>query len=127
MKTTVHATGVVFFQGFGDYGSTIVLTFADADAAARALPALGRDWHVKGKHVGCRVVDPEATEAVETLLRGFALTFPPCGWRHCNKGKGPCEAKSPFAMFHSIDRGPGFTVDVPAEAPIPVEQGKLFP
>ncbi len=108
----------------GTYVAIVVLQFESPDHATSALGTLRSAWKVSDKNPSVLRWEgsSEELDAMKTSLARYDVQISPCGWDHC--GKKQCADQPIDSLAHSIDYGPGFTVDVPPS--VPIEQASLF-
>ena len=112
----IEAHGILRHQFFGEYSCTVLLSFADAEAAESALPQLpGWKSCAANDHPHILKRTQGTPEEIEAQLRKIGtLAIEPCGWRHC---KDQCAGASIGGLPHSVDVGPAFAWTTEATDP----------
>lgn len=109
----MKATGQLQHHFWGDYSCTIALEFASGDCAEAVLQLLP-GWKQSKDNpalIGAFLTNEQLT-AFQAKIGNWNLQIQPCGRRDC---RHQCQNAGIDSVNHSIDYGPVFTVDVPAE------------
>ncbi len=110
----MNAHGQLNHHFWGDYSCGIALSFASPAHAAGALELLpGFRQPDKAPHALIATLNSAQLEAFKVKLAQWGLHIDPCGRRDCPH---QCRDADIDSCNHSIDYGPAFTVQVPADS-----------
>ncbi len=110
----MNAHGQLQHHFWGDYSCGIVLSFASPAHAAGALEALpGFRQPPQAPHALIATLNGAQLNAFKAKLAHWGLAIDPCGHSHC---ADQCRDADIDSCDHSIDYGPAFTVQVPADS-----------
>jgi hypothetical protein len=109
----MKATGFLKHYFHGDYCCSIGLTFECPESAEAALALLpGWTQGEKNQHILVTTIDSAELDKFKAKAKKWGLEIKPCGREDCD---GQCKGEEIDGVPHSIDYGPTFTLDVPAE------------
>lgn len=110
----MNAHGQLKHHFWGDYSCGIVLRFASPAHAAGALELLPSfQQPPQAPHALIATLNSAQLDDLKTKLARWGLQIDPCGHSHCSH---QCRNADIDSCNHSIDYGPAFTVQVPADS-----------